>query len=149
MNLHDSIETLLNEKGRTVHTIEAGATILEALKLMADKGIGALTVMEEERLVGVFSERDYARKVVLAGRSSRTAKVSEAMSGNVVTVGNATKVDECMKLMTKKRIRHLPVVEGGSVVGMVSIGDLVNWIMKAQEQTIHDLEDYISGDYPH
>ena len=116
---------------------------------MADKRIGALVVMDGESLVGVFSERDYARKVILAGRSSREMKVHEIMSSKVHTVAPETTVDECMQFMTDKRCRHLPVVEGGKLVGVVSIGDLVNWILRAQERTIHDLEDYISGDYPH
>ena len=149
MNLGDSIELILKEKGRKVHSVAAEATIYEALVIMADKGIGALVVMDGEDLVGIFSERDYARKVILAGRSSREMKVREIMSSKVVIVGPQSTIDECMQHMTVKRCRHLPVVEGGKVVGLVSIGDLVNWIIKAQERTIHDLEDYISGEYPH
>ncbi len=149
MNLGHSIELILREKGRLIYSVAAEATVYEALVIMADKGIGALVVMDGQDLVGILSERDYARKVILAGRSSREMKVREVMSSKVLTVGPQSTVDECMKHMTDKRCRHLPVVEGGKVVGIVSIGDLVNWIIKAQERTIHDLEDYISGDYPH
>jgi len=149
VNLGHSIELILREKGRLIYSVAAEATVYEALVIMADKGIGALVVMDGQDLVGILSERDYARKVILAGRSSREMKVREVMSSKVLTVGPQSTVDECMKHMTDKRCRHLPVVEGGKVVGIVSIGDLVNWIIKAQERTIHDLEDYISGDYPH
>ena len=149
MNLDHPIELILREKGRTVHTVAADATIYEALVIMAEKGIGALVVLDGKELVGVFSERDYARKVILAGRSSREMKVREIMSTNVATMNPHNTVGECMQHMTNKRCRHLPVVEGELVVGIVSIGDLVNWIIKDQEHTIHDLEDYIHGDYPH
>ena len=148
MNLDHPIELILREKGSTVYTVSPGATIYEALVIMADKRIGALVVMDGERLVGMFSERDYARKVVLAGRSSREMKVQEIMSAEVLTVDPHTTIDECMQHMTDKRCRHLPVVDGGRVVAIVSIGDLVNWIIKLQDLTIHELEDYISGKYP-
>ena len=148
MKLHDSIEVVLRGKGREVHSVTSEASVYEALVLMAKKRIGALVVMKGSQLAGVFSERDYARKVILVGRSSKEMKVSEIMSSPVVTIEPKNTVDECMQFMTGKRCRHLPVLEDGRVVAMVSIGDLVNWIMTAQEQTIHDLEDYISGDYP-
>jgi CBS domain-containing protein len=115
---------------------------------MAEKHIGALVVMDGSDLKGIFSERDYARKVVLAGRSSREMKVREIMSEKVITVGSQSTVSECMQHMTDRRCRHLPVVEEGKVVALVSLGDLVNWIISAQDRTIHDLEDFISGDYP-
>ncbi len=149
MNLDHPIELILREKGRKIYSVAPEATIYEALVIMADKGVGALVVMDGEALVGVFSERDYARKVILAGRSSREMKVREIMSSRVLTVEPQSTVDECMQYMTDKRCRHLPVVDGGKVVGIVSIGDLVNWIIRAQERTIHDLEGYISGEYPH
>ncbi len=149
MNLSHPIGFILKEKGSRVFSVSADATVYEALVIMADKGIGALVVMDGEDLIGMFSERDYARKVILAGRSSREMKVREIMSSKVLTVGLQSTVDECMQHMTDKRCRHLPVVEAGKVVGIVSIGDLVNWIIKVQDRTIHDLEDYISGDYPH
>lgn len=149
MNLDRPIELILKEKGSRVYTVASDATVFEALVVMADKEIGALVVMDGEEFVGVFSERDYARKVVLAGRSSREIKVREIMTGTVHTVGPQNTVDECMQHMTDKRCRHLPVVEGNKVVGIVSIGDLVHWIIKTQERAIHELEDYITGEYPH
>jgi len=149
MNLGHPVRLILAEKGSEVHSVAAEATIYEALVIMADKRIGALVVMEGDRLAGIFSERDYARKVILAGRSSREMKVREIMSSKVLTVEPESTVAECLQHMTDKRCRHLPVVQGGKVTGIVSIGDLVNWIIKVQERTIHELEDYISGDYPH
>ena len=148
MKLHDSVGLILKQKGSQVYSIAPHATVYEALEMMADKGIGALAVMDGADLVGIISERDYARKVVLDGRSSKEMKVHEIMSSPAVTVNPKTTIDECMRCMTDERCRHLPVVEGGRVVGVVSIGDLVNWIITAQDFTIHQLEDYISGKYP-
>jgi CBS domain-containing protein len=148
VKLKDSVELILKQKGSQVHSISADATVYEALEKLADKDIGALVVMNGTELVGVFSERDYVRKVILKGRSSREMQVHEIMSNPAVTVDRKTTVDECMYLMTAKRFRHLPVVEAGTVVGVVSIGDLVNWIITVQDLTIHQLEDYITGKYP-
>jgi len=148
MKLNDSVELILKQKGSQVHSISADATVYEALETLADKDIGALVVMNGTDLVGVFSERDYVRKVILKGRSSREMQVHEIMSTPVVTVNRKTTVDECMHLMTAKRCRHLPVVEAGTVVAVVSIGDVVNWIITLQDFTIHQLEDYITGKYP-
>jgi CBS domain-containing protein len=148
MKLKDSVELILKQKGAQVHSISADATVYEALEKLADKDIGALVVMNGTELVGVFSERDYVRKVILKGRSSREMQVHEIMSSPAVTVDRKTTVDECMHFMTSKRFRHLPVVEAGTVVGVVSIGDLVNWIITVQDFTIHQLEDYITGKYP-
>jgi CBS domain-containing protein len=148
VKLKDSVELILKQKGSEVHSISADATVYEALEKLADKDIGALVVMNGTELVGVFSERDYVRKVILKGRSSREMQVHEIMSNPAVTVDRKTTVDECMYLMTAKRFRHLPVVEAGTVVGVVSIGDLVNWIITVQDLTIHQLEDYITGKYP-
>ena len=148
LKLLDSVESILKHKGSEVYSIAPEVTVYEALEQMADKDIGALVVMDGSDVVGVLSERDYARKVFLQGRSSREMKVREIMSSPVVTVNLKTTVDECMYRMTDKRCRHLPVVEEGRIVGVVSIGDLVNWIMTAQDLTIHQLEDYITGKYP-
>ena len=148
MELRDPVECILKHKGSQVHSIPPEVTVYEALEKMADENIGALVVMNGNDLVGVFSERDYVRKVILKGRSSREMRVNEIMSSPVVTVNPRTTIDDCMHRMTDKRCRHLPVVEGEKVVGVVSIGDLVNWIIKAQDFTIHQLEDYISGRYP-
>ena len=148
MKLHDSVELILKRKGAQVYSITAHSTVYEALEKMADNDVGALVVMHETDLVGIISERDYARKVILDGRSSKEMKIHEIMSSPAVTVNLSTTIDECMHRMTDKRCRHLPVVEGGRVVGLVSIGDLVHWIIAAQDLTIHQLEDYICGKYP-
>jgi CBS domain-containing protein len=149
MKLGDSVERILKAKGSHVYSVRPNATVYEALQKMAEHNIGALVVTNgDEEVVGVFSERDYARKVVLKDRSSREMTVDEIMSTSVVTVTPNTTVDECMYCMTANRCRHLPVVERNKIVGMVSIGDLVNWIMTAQDGMIHQLEDYICGKYP-
>jgi CBS domain-containing protein len=148
MKLKDSVELILKSKGPQVYSIAADATVFEALAQLADKNIGALVVMNGSELAGMFSERDYARKVILKDRSSKEMVVREIMSSPVVTVGLKTPVDECMYLMTAHRFRHLPVVEAGTVVGVLSIGDLVNWIISAQDFALHQLEDYIAGKYP-
>ena len=145
MKLLDRVDLILKGKGLQVHSITPDVTVYEALEKMAANGIGALVVMDGTDLVGVISERDYARKVILAGRSSKETKVHEIMSSPVATVNLKTTVDECMQRMTDMRCRHLPVVEGGRVVGVVSIGDVVHWIITAQDLTIRQLEDYISG----
>jgi CBS domain-containing protein len=148
MKLDAPIEVILREKGSVVYTVPTDATVYEALLLMAEKQIGALVVMEGTTLAGIFSERDYARRVILAGRSSKEMRVHEIMTRPVLTVEPHTTIDECMKHMTNKRCRHLPVLDGGKLVAMISLGDLVNWIITTQERTIRALEDYISGDYP-
>jgi CBS domain-containing protein len=148
VKLKDSVELILRSKGTRVYSIGADATVYEALQLLAEKNIGALVVMDGAALAGMFSERDYARKVILIGRSSKEMRVREVMSSPVVTVAPTTPVDECMYLMTTHRFRHLPVAQAGSVVGVLSIGDLVNWIISAQDFAIHQLEDYIAGKYP-
>jgi CBS domain-containing protein len=148
VKLDDSVGLILKRKGLGVHTIAPDVTVYEALQKMADKEIGALVVLDGTDVVGIFSERDYARKVVLKDRSSREMQVREIMSTPVVTVTPKTTVDECMFCMTSKRLRHLPVVDGETVVGLVSIGDLVNWIISVQEVAINHLEDYITGKYP-
>ena len=144
----DSIRFILEHKSRDVWSLPPEASVYEAIQMMSEKQVGALLVMGNHQLVGFISERDYARKVILQGRSSRDTLVSEIMSSPVTTVSPAQTIDECMRLMTANRIRHLPVVEHGRVSGIVSIGDLVRWIISSQEETIHQLHSYIAGAYP-
>jgi CBS domain-containing protein len=138
-----SLNQLLAAKGGQVYSIRPEATVLDALKLMAQKDVGALLVMEDARVVGIMSERDYARKVILQGKSSQDVSVRDIMTADVVKVDPARTVEECMSLMTQRRIRHLPVCEGEKLVGLVSIGDLVKEVIAEQEQTIKQLESYI------
>jgi CBS domain-containing protein len=134
---------LLAGKPAGVVSVEPDASVYDALVLMAEKNVGALVVLEGHKLVGIFSERDYARKVILLGKSSKEMPVRDIMTHKVVCVTPAQKVDECMELMTEKRCRHLPVVEGKHVIGMLSIGDLVKEIISEQQSTITQLESYI------
>jgi CBS domain-containing protein len=134
---------LLDRKGRAIFSIGPEDPVLEAIRLMADHHVGALLVMKADELVGIVSERDYARKVILKGRGSADTPVWQIMSSPVITVTLSHSVQECMQLMTSRRLRHLPVVEGGKVVGMISIGDLVKAVMEEQKQTIEQLESYI------
>lgn len=141
------IGSLLGAKGREVYSIGPSATVFEAIALMADKGVGALLVLDEGRLAGIVSERDYTRKVILKGRSSKEERVDEIMTRDVVTCSPEQTIEEAMRLMTERHIRHLPVVDGERVAGVVSIGDLVKWTISAQEETIAHLTNYISGSY--
>lgn len=138
-----TVKQLLEVKGRAVHGITPDASVFDAIKLMAEKGIGALVVLEAGRLAGMVSERDYARKVILVGRSSQTTAVRDIMTDKVVTVRSEQTVEDCMALMTEKRIRHLPVVDSGRLAGVVSIGDLVKEVIADREETIKHLESYI------
>jgi CBS domain-containing protein len=139
------VRDILAVKGRDVWSIGPNASVYDAMKLMADKGIGALLVMEEAKLVGIISERDYARKVILQGRSSRTTSVHEIMTTRVAYAEPEQNIEECMALMTEIRIRHLPVIEAGEVRGVISIGDLVKSIIAEQKFIIEQLERYISS----
>lgn len=136
---------LLDSKGHDVVSIAPDASVLDAIRLMSDKGIGALVVMDGDSLRGIVTERDYARKVILKGRASDATPVSEIMTADVVTTTGADSVEKCMNLVTDRRIRHLPVVDGGKVCGIISIGDLVKAIISDQRQAIEQLEQYISG----
>ena len=138
-----TLKQLLDAKGRDVHTVAPGARVIDALKLMAERSVGALIVVEGGRIAGVISERDYARKVILHGRSSHELEVRDIMTSKVITVHPGQSVEECMALMTEKRIRHLPVTEGERVIGVISIGDLVKEVIAEQQQTIRQLESYI------
>ncbi len=140
-----NVRHLLESKGSEVYSVAPDAPVVEAIRLMAQRGIGALVVLEGERLAGVVSERDYARKVVLQGRSSSTTRVLEIMTPEVVQVGLDDTVDHCMKLVTDRRLRHLPVVEDRRVVGVVSIGDLVKAVIEDQQEELDQLQRYIAG----
>lgn len=139
------VKDILDLKGHTVWSIAPDASVYDAMKCMADREIGALLVMEGARLVGIISERDYARKVILQGRSSRTTEVHEIMTSRVAYAEPDQNVEECMAIMTEKRIRHLPVMQAGEVVGIISIGDLVKSIIAEQKFIIEQLERYITG----
>jgi CBS domain-containing protein len=140
-----TVRKLLENKGSYVWGIGPDATVLDAIKMMAEREIGALVVTDEDEVVGVLSERDYARKVLLKGRSSKTTAVRDIMSTNVVFARPDENVEKCMNVMTDKRVRHLPVMEGGRLIGLVSIGDLVKAIITEQQETIEHLENYIRG----
>ncbi len=147
MTTSGTIGTVLHHKGCTVWSVSPGATVFEAIQLLAQKNIGAVPVMEGDNLIGIFSERDYTRKVALEGKSSKDTRVREIISLKLIVAAPQHTVDECLRVMTANHIRHLPVLDGQKMVGMVSIGDLVNWTISSQEATIAQMEQYISGSY--
>jgi CBS domain-containing protein len=142
--LATTIREVLKGKSRDVWSTRPDATVYQAIEMMAEKHIGALPVIENGQLMGIISERDYARKIILKGRSSKDTAVSEIMSSPVISVSPKHTVGECMRVVTENRVRHLPVLESGRMIGMISIGDLVNWIISEQQETIRHLEAYIS-----
>jgi CBS domain-containing protein len=140
-----TVRQILGEKGNAVHTIAPDASVFEALQRMAQHDVGALVVLERGELAGLISERDYARKIILVGKSSKETRVREIMSTRLVTVDSQQRMSDCMSKMTQKRIRHLPVLENGQLAGIISIGDVVKAIIEDQQSTIEELEHYITG----
>jgi CBS domain-containing protein len=149
MKSSGTVSSLLHHKGSNIWSVAPETTVFEAIKIMADKNIGAVLVLSGGKLSGVFTERDYTRKVILQGKTSKETRVRDVVSSETIFVGLNHSVEECMKLMTEHRTRHLPVVEADKVVGLVSIGDLVNWIISTQSAQIDQMAQYISGGYPH
>jgi CBS domain-containing protein len=147
MDVGGTIDAVLNTKGGEIYSIAPDATVFEAIAMMDDKNVGALLVMENDQVVGIISERDYTRKVFLRGKRSRETRVEEIMSRDVTITTSNEPVENCMRLMTEKRIRHLPVVDNGKLRGVLSIGDLVKHIISTQSATIEHLESYIHGGY--
>jgi len=148
MKVSGSVSALLHHKGSQVWSIPPEATVFEAIQILAEKNIGALPVVLDGTLLGIFTERDYTRKVALKGKSSKDTKVKEILSLEVFPAAPDASIEDCMRLMTDHHIRHLPVLQEGRVVGIVSIGDLVNWTISAQNATIQQMEQYIAGGYP-
>ena len=140
-----TVQSILDTKGSIIFTITSDTTVYHALELMVEKNVSALLVMESDKLAGIFTERDYARKVVLKGKKSKETQVAEIMTSNLITVTSASSIDECMQLMTGKYIRHLPVVDDGKLAGIISIGDVVRCIIQEQKSIIGHMEQYIAG----
>jgi CBS domain-containing protein len=148
MTLVDSVRLVLKQKGQDIWYVSPDSCVYDAIEIMAEKYVGALLVVADGNLVGVVSERDYARKVILQGKSSKQTQVKEIMTSPAIFVTPDHTVEESMRIMTEKHIRHLPVVEEGKILGVVSIGDLVKWMISAQQQTISQLHSYITNTYP-
>jgi CBS domain-containing protein len=147
MDVSGTIEAILGQKGTEIFSILPDATVFEAVELMANKNIGALLVIQDGKLVGLISERDYTRKVMLRGKRSRETQVREIMSSGLTVVTPREPVENCLRMMTDKRVRHLPVLDGETIRGIISIGDLVKWVIATQSAAIQHLEMYISGGY--
>lgn len=148
MDASSPVSALIQHKGSTVWSVSPDITVLDAIRELSDHNVGAMPVVEGGKLIGMVSERDYTRKVILRGKASRNTPVREIMTGPPITVTPAHTVEQCMRIMTENRTRHLPIVEADRLVGIVSIGDLVNWTLAAQAEQIRQLKDYISGGYP-
>lgn len=142
------VSSLLHHKGSAVWSVSPDTSVFDAIKLMADKNIGALPVLNNGKLVGIITERDYTRKIALQGKSSKDTRVWEICSSQIIGVSPDESVEECMRLMTENRVRHLPVVENEKLLGIISIGDLVNWIISSQNSAIEQMEQYIAGGVP-
>jgi len=148
IDLSETVRSILAQKSHALWSISPETSVYDAIGIMSEKHIGALVVLSVGRLVGIITERDYARKVILKGRQSRETRVREIMSAPVLFVTPEQTIGKCMHVMTSRQIRHLPVLEADLVIGIVSIGDLVNWIITAQDDTIRHLHNYITGSYP-
>jgi CBS domain-containing protein len=148
MAMYEPLSAVLADKGPAVYAIEPGATVVEAVRQMNEKGIGALLVLESDRPVGIFTERDVLRRVVDAGLDPRATRVRDVMTVDLLVVGPSTRVEEAMAIMTNRRLRHLPVMDGGRLLGMVSIGDLTRWVTREQQHHIEHLVEYITGRRP-
>ena len=148
MEVTGTVSRILERKGSSIWSIAPEAMVYDAIKLMAQKNVGALMVLENGVLIGIISERDYTRKVILQGKSSKETPVGEIMTKELVTAEPNDNIAECMRVMTERRVRHLPVLEGSKIIGIVSIGDLLKWVISAQDAAIDHLERYITGSYP-
>ncbi|MEJ7692053.1 CBS domain-containing protein [Daejeonella sp.] len=140
-----TVKHIVQNKSNTIYSVSPDTSVLDALQVMMDNNISALLVMEDQTLKGIFTERDYARKIILQGKSSKETLIAEVMTADLETIGFNSSVDDCMKIMTNRHIRHLPIVEDGKVGGMISIGDLVKFVIEDQKQTIEQLQSYISS----
>jgi CBS domain-containing protein len=147
MDVSGTIDAILGQKGSEIFSVSPDATVFEAIELMANKNVGALLVLGDGQLLGMISERDYTRKVMLRGKRSRETQVREIMSSDLTVVTSREPIENCLRMMTDKRIRHLPVVDGDTLRGVISIGDLVKWVIASQSAAIAHLESYISGGY--
>lgn len=141
------VRKILHDKGHDIYSVEPSSMVFNAIELMCEKNVGGLLIVEDGKLVGIFTERDYARKLILKGKSSKDTPISELMTSKLVTVTPDTTIDECMRLMTGRKIRHLPVLENDVLVGIISIGDVVRFIIDEQRSIIQELEHYITGHY--
>jgi CBS domain-containing protein len=148
MEVTGTVNSILANKGSAIWSISPDATVFEAIQLMAEKNVGALPVVQHDQLVGIISERDYTRKVILQGKSSKETPVRDIMTQRLVTADPDDRVSECMQRMTENRVRHLPVLEGNKMIGILSIGDLLAWLIAAQRNALDNLERYVTGDFP-